>query len=99
MAIEQKSKLSHEDKPPKDSIKRSKKSKRKGSKKKRPSDLDLCSSCLVAGGYVGSSHVRNGMRLGGPSHIQIGMRLGGPSHNRDPWALYLYTLSELVAYF
>nr|CAD1840399.1 unnamed protein product [Ananas comosus var. bracteatus] len=69
-------------------------------------------SILPCGGsHVGPSHIRNGVTLGGPSHVQSGVRLGGPSyvqsgvrlvgpsHNRDPWALYLYALSELVAYF
>lgn len=35
----------------------------------------------------------------GPSHIWSGVRLVRPSHNRDSWTLYLYALSELIAYF
>nr|CAD1823068.1 unnamed protein product [Ananas comosus var. bracteatus] len=53
----------------------------------------------VTEGHVGPSHVRNSVRLDGPNHVRSGMRLSEPSHNRDPWALYLYALSELVAYF
>nr|CAD1832922.1 unnamed protein product [Ananas comosus var. bracteatus] len=76
-----------------------------------PCWLKLASTLPCGGGHIGPSHIRNGVRLGGPSHVRSDVRLGGPSHvrsdvrligpshNRDPWTLYLYTLSELVAYF
>lgn len=50
-------------------------------------------------GYVGSSYVRNGVRLGGPNHLWSCATMDGPSHNWNSWALYLYALNELVAYF
>nr|CAD1829823.1 unnamed protein product [Ananas comosus var. bracteatus] len=34
-------------------------------------------SCPVAGGHVGPSHVRNGVRLGGLSHVRNGLELLG----------------------
>lgn len=43
--------------------------------------------CPVAESYVGLSHV------------PISVTLVGSSHNGDSWALCLYVLNELIAYF